>query len=202
MLQAIEEAWGTASSAVYSLRASATTLASYAGRSSLPAHGTIKSQGESWRWCSSQTSSIPRRVAASGTAAGAPCWMSTTGSCGESSSASEDGRSRPRATAPSRPSMDPRARSVERKPSFESFSRSTSSCPPGSTRGRSRDGEDIVARRPTSALGWGRRRRSARFRTVRDPVVGSDLEFVGRGTQVLKGVPGDWRLFALEPSSG
>lgn len=37
--------------------------------------------------------------------------------------------------------------------------------------------------------------------TVRDLVVGSDLEFVDRGARVLKGVPGEWRLFALEPSS-
>jgi len=37
--------------------------------------------------------------------------------------------------------------------------------------------------------------------TVRDLVVGSDLKFVDRGARVLKGVPGEWRLFALEPSS-
>jgi pimeloyl-ACP methyl ester carboxylesterase len=33
--------------------------------------------------------------------------------------------------------------------------------------------------------------------TVRDLVVGSGLEFEDRGSQVLKGVPGEWRLFAL-----
>ncbi len=37
--------------------------------------------------------------------------------------------------------------------------------------------------------------------TVRDLVVGSDLEFVDRGARVLKGVPGEWKLFALERSS-
>jgi hypothetical protein len=31
-------------------------------------------------------------------------------------------------------------------------------------------------------------------------VVGSDLEFVDRGVHELRGVPGAWRLFALEPS--
>jgi class 3 adenylate cyclase len=36
--------------------------------------------------------------------------------------------------------------------------------------------------------------------TVRDLVVGSDLEFVDRGVHELRGVPGAWRLFALEPS--
>jgi hypothetical protein len=32
---------------------------------------------------------------------------------------------------------------------------------------------------------------------VRDLVVGSGLQFVGRGTHVLKGVPDEWRVFAL-----
>ena len=32
--------------------------------------------------------------------------------------------------------------------------------------------------------------------TVKDLVVGSDLRFADRGTRTLKGVPGDWRLFA------
>jgi pimeloyl-ACP methyl ester carboxylesterase len=34
-------------------------------------------------------------------------------------------------------------------------------------------------------------------RTVRDLVAGSGLEFVERGTHALKGVPGEWQLFAL-----
>jgi pimeloyl-ACP methyl ester carboxylesterase len=33
--------------------------------------------------------------------------------------------------------------------------------------------------------------------TVRDLVVGSGLEFEDRGSQVLKGVPGEWRLYAV-----
>ena len=33
--------------------------------------------------------------------------------------------------------------------------------------------------------------------TVRDLVVGSGIEFTGRGTHTLKGVPGEWSLFAL-----
>jgi len=33
--------------------------------------------------------------------------------------------------------------------------------------------------------------------TVRDLVTGSDLEFEDRGTPELKGVPGEWRVFAL-----
>jgi class 3 adenylate cyclase len=33
--------------------------------------------------------------------------------------------------------------------------------------------------------------------TVKDLVVGSGIEFAERGTQELKGVPGEWRLFAV-----
>jgi class 3 adenylate cyclase len=33
--------------------------------------------------------------------------------------------------------------------------------------------------------------------TVKDLVVGSGLEFTDRGTHSLKGVPGEWRLFAV-----
>jgi pimeloyl-ACP methyl ester carboxylesterase len=34
--------------------------------------------------------------------------------------------------------------------------------------------------------------------TVRDLVAGSDIAFVERGTHELKGIPGEWRLFALQ----
>jgi class 3 adenylate cyclase len=33
-------------------------------------------------------------------------------------------------------------------------------------------------------------------RTVKDLVAGSGLEFTGRGTHKLKGVAGEWELFA------
>ena len=33
--------------------------------------------------------------------------------------------------------------------------------------------------------------------TVRDLVAGSGLEFDDRGTHELKGVPGEWRLYAV-----
>ncbi len=36
--------------------------------------------------------------------------------------------------------------------------------------------------------------------TVRDLVAGSDLEFEDRGTHELKGVPGEWRLYAVRDS--
>jgi class 3 adenylate cyclase len=35
--------------------------------------------------------------------------------------------------------------------------------------------------------------------TVKDLVVGSGIEFDDRGTAALKGVPGEWRLFAVKP---
>ena len=34
--------------------------------------------------------------------------------------------------------------------------------------------------------------------TVKDLVAGSGLTFQDRGTRELKGVPGEWRLFAVE----
>ena len=34
--------------------------------------------------------------------------------------------------------------------------------------------------------------------TVKDLVVGSDLEFAERGTSALRGVPGEWRLYAVQ----
>jgi class 3 adenylate cyclase len=37
--------------------------------------------------------------------------------------------------------------------------------------------------------------------TVKDLVAGSDLEFVDRGVTALKGIPGEWRLFAVDPKS-
>ena len=33
--------------------------------------------------------------------------------------------------------------------------------------------------------------------TVKDLVVGSGIEFDDRGAHTLKGVPGEWRLFAV-----
>ena len=60
-------------------------------------------------------------------------------------------------------------------------------------------GDDIGGSPCTSA------RASARWRgrrvlvssTLRDLVIGSGLEFDDRGTHELKGVPGEWRLFAV-----
>jgi class 3 adenylate cyclase len=38
-------------------------------------------------------------------------------------------------------------------------------------------------------------------RTVKDLVVGSGLRFHDRGTHELKGIPGTWQLYAVEPGS-
>jgi class 3 adenylate cyclase len=35
-------------------------------------------------------------------------------------------------------------------------------------------------------------------RTVKDLVAGSGLRFVDRGSQILKGVPGEWQIYAVE----
>ena len=34
--------------------------------------------------------------------------------------------------------------------------------------------------------------------TVKDLVAGSGLRFIDRGVHTLKGIPGDWNLFAVE----
>jgi class 3 adenylate cyclase len=34
--------------------------------------------------------------------------------------------------------------------------------------------------------------------TVKDLVAGSGLRFADRGSQSLKGIPGDWHIFAVE----
>jgi class 3 adenylate cyclase len=34
--------------------------------------------------------------------------------------------------------------------------------------------------------------------TVKDLVVGSDIKFADRGEHQLKGVPGTWRIFAVQ----
>ena len=36
--------------------------------------------------------------------------------------------------------------------------------------------------------------------TLRDLVIGSGLEFDDRGAHELKGVPGEWHLFAVAPT--
>ena len=36
------------------------------------------------------------------------------------------------------------------------------------------------------------------LRTVKDLVAGSGLRFADRGSQTLKGVPGEWQIYAVE----
>ena len=37
--------------------------------------------------------------------------------------------------------------------------------------------------------------------TVKDLVAGSGIRFEERGAHILKGVPGEWRLFAVAPAA-
>jgi class 3 adenylate cyclase len=66
-------------------------------------------------------------------------------------------------------------------------------------------GEDVggmavhIGARVMSAAGRGEILVSS---TVKDLVVGSMIEFDGRGTHDLKGVPGRWALFAVEGGAG
>lgn len=60
---------------------------------------------------------------------------------------------------------------------------------------------EAFERRPVSPAPATRRPLSGRGRnfssTVKDLVAGSGLEFEDRGATELKGVPGEWRLFAV-----
>jgi class 3 adenylate cyclase len=38
--------------------------------------------------------------------------------------------------------------------------------------------------------------------TVRDLVAGSGIQFTDRGAHTLKGIPGEWRLFAVQQHAG
>ena len=135
--------------------------------------------------------------------AGRACSATTTGSCAARSSASADGRSIGPATASSRSSTGRSARSGARSPRSRPSARSGSSCAPASTPARSSSwtaasagSACTSARGSSAAAGAGEVLVS---RTVTDLVAGSGLAFEDRGLHELKGVPGEWRLFAVVP---
>jgi hypothetical protein len=51
----------------------------------------------------------------------------------------------------------------------------------------------------TECSAWNAERRERRFvsRAVTDLVAGAGIAFQPRGTHMLKGVPGDWEVFAI-----
>ena len=125
----------------------------------------------------------------------------TTRSCGASWSATAAARSRRSATASSPPSTARRAASAAPR-------RSATRCAPSGVEIRAGlhtgelevVGDDVagmavnIGARVGAKAGPGEVLVSS---TVTDLVVGSGLEFLERGTHELKGVPGEWKLFAV-----
>ena len=179
------------------------TPSSTRSRSSSRASGTAPSPTGCWRPCSSPTSSAPRsRPPPSGIADGETSSRDTTTSCAASSGASGAARSTPRATGSSPPSTARRGPSGARARSPAGSPRSGSRSAPACTPARSSSGSDKVSglavhigARVAAAAGPGEVLVSS---TVKDLVAGSGLRFQDRGLQNLKGVPGEWHLFALE----
>ena len=98
--------------------------------------------------------------------------------------------------------FDGPARAVRAALAIRATARTSGSrCAPASTPASARSGGDDVAgiavhlaARVMAAAQPGEVLTSS---TVKDLVVGSGLEFEDRGTHVLKGVPGEWALYAI-----
>ena len=110
-------------------------------------------------------------------------------------------RSTRRATASSRRSTGLRARSGVRRRSSTPCDRSASTFEPACIRARSSSPTARSQGSPSTSARASRRRPSGGevlvSGTVKDLVAGSGLEFEDRGTAALKGIPGEWRLFAV-----
>ena len=130
------------------------------------------------------------------------CSRATTRSCGGSSSATAAGAVKTLgdgflATFDGPARGDPLRRGDPRRACGRSASRSAPGCTPASARSM---GDDVGG----MAVHIGARVRAKAepgevlvSSTVKDLVVGSGIEFAERGTHVLKGVPGEWRLYAV-----
>jgi hypothetical protein len=125
----------------------------------------------------------------------------TTPSCGRSSRVSADGRSTPPATASSRHSTARGERSgVPWQFAMRcrrSASRCGRACTPASANcaATTSAGSPCTSERRVSALAQATEVLVSS--TLRDLVIGSGLEFDDRGAHTLKGVPGEWHLFAV-----
>ena len=183
------------------------TRSSTRSRSSSRASGTAPSPTACWPPSSSPTSSAPRRrPPPSATAAGATSSSGTTTSCAASSGASGAARSTPRATGSSPPSTGPRAGSAAPARSASGVRALGLEVRAGLHTGEVELLDDKVSglavhigARVAAAAGPGEVLVSS---TVKDLVAGSGLRFQDRGLQTLKGVPGEWHLFALERKAG
>ena len=155
--------------------------------------------------CCSRTSSSRRRVPLSwAMPAGVSCSRHTTRPCGRSSPATAATSSAPRVTASARRSTARRGRSPARTGCAGRSATSAWTSAPASTPARS---SSCAARVEGIAVHIGARiAAEARPREVlvssivRDLAGGSGIEFEERGVHELKGVPGDWTLFAARLS--
>ena len=142
------------------------------------------------------------RAAELATRAGARCWSATTPWSGAGWPSSAERRSGRPATASSRCSMAPVGRSGARVPSVTTCARSASRY----------SGRAAYRRGPTDRRTRGRNCgphggasgepvRTGEVlvsRTVKDLVAGAGFIFADRGRHELKGVPGEWELYAVE----
>ena len=150
--------------------------------------------------CSRTSSSRPRGRRSLATRAGASCWRPITPRFERSSRATAARRSAAPATASLRPSRARRGRSpAPIAPSRPSRS-SGSTFAPASTPARWRSpGARSRGSRCTSARASRRRPEPCEVLVssiVRDLAAGSSIDFEDRGVTTLRGVPGEWHLYA------
>ena len=167
------------------------------GRASASASPT----GCSRQCCSRTSSARPRARPSSATALARPARAAPRSRVARELARFDGARSTRRATGSSRRSTGRRARSGARRRSSTRCARSGSTCAPGCTRARS---SSPTARSRGIAVNIGARVAAQADAgevlvsgTVKDLVAGSGLEFEDRGSAALKGVPGEWRLFAV-----
>jgi pimeloyl-ACP methyl ester carboxylesterase len=138
------------------------------------------------------------------TGAGAPCSSATTKSCGATSSAFADAKSTRPETAFSQRPTGLRGRSGPARRSSSQCASWASTYVPACTPERSSSRATRSAELPYT---WAhasrpmpRRERCSSSQTVKDLVAGSGIEFEDRGARELKGIPGEWRLYAVRQS--
>ena len=152
------------------------------------------------RSCSPTSWARLRGQRSSATPDGTICWSSITGRSGRSWPGIAEPRSRRPATGSSPRSTGPRAPSAAPWQSSTQFAGSGSRSGRASTRASASRwearsaGSPCIGSRVADAARAGEVLVSG---TVKDLVAGSELEFEERETAELKGVPGEWRLYAV-----
>ena len=159
-----------------------------------------------WRPCSSPTSSGPPSWPSNwATSTGNRCSRRITASCGSRSSASEAARSTPPATGSSRrfnrPADAIRCAVGDHRPAPRGRDPDPSRGPHGRGRAARQGREARRHRRPHRRArrreGAARPRSSSRARCATSSPAPTSA-FADRGAYDLKGVPGEWRLYAID----